>query len=114
MVSPQPIAVGKTLEEISAERQRLRSHYAELYEAALAILYLHDPLGINFEINFNEYEPEVGTILPRLPSCVVLLWVSHQGVKIRKAGEASRNSQLGCTASSGRTFTASSARGEFG
>ena len=29
----------------------------------------HDPVGINFESNTDEYEPEVGTILPQLRSC---------------------------------------------
>lgn len=28
-----------------------------------------DPIGINFEENTGEYEPEVGSILPRLRSC---------------------------------------------
>lgn len=32
----------------------------------LEILFRNDPIGINFEINTDEYEPEVGTILPRL------------------------------------------------
>lgn len=31
-----------------------------------AILFRHDPIGINFEQNTDEYEPEVGTLLPRL------------------------------------------------
>lgn len=34
-----------------------------------AILFELDPIGINFECNTDEYEPEVGTILPRLCSC---------------------------------------------
>jgi hypothetical protein len=29
-------------------------------------LFRYDPIGINFEENTDEYEPEVGTILPRL------------------------------------------------
>ena len=61
--------MSKRQEETNAERQRLRSQYAGLYEATLALLYRHDPVGINFEINPDEYEPEVGTILPRLQSC---------------------------------------------
>ena len=28
-----------------------------------------EEVGINFETNTDEYEPEVGTILPRLQSC---------------------------------------------
>ena len=30
------------------------------------ILFRHDPIGINFEDNRDEYDPEVDTILPRL------------------------------------------------
>jgi hypothetical protein len=29
-------------------------------------LFRHDPIGINFDHNTDEYEPETGTILPRL------------------------------------------------
>jgi len=31
--------------------------------------YRHDPIGINFEVNTDEYESEAGTILPKLRSC---------------------------------------------
>jgi len=34
-----------------------------------AILFRHDPVGINFEENADEYQPEVGTVLPRLKEC---------------------------------------------
>ena len=61
--------MSKTREEIGEERKLVRAHYPELYDAVLALLYRHDPVGINFEINPDEYEPEVGTILPRLQGC---------------------------------------------
>jgi len=32
-------------------------------------LFRHDPIGINFEHNTDEYEPEAETIVPRLSSC---------------------------------------------
>jgi len=32
-------------------------------------LFRHDLVGINFETNVDEYDPEVGTIIPRLPDC---------------------------------------------
>jgi len=32
-------------------------------------LFRHDPVGINFEVNTDEYNTETGTILPRLRSC---------------------------------------------
>ncbi|MCX9011405.1 MAG: hypothetical protein OIN66_09820 [Candidatus Methanoperedens sp.] len=53
-------------EEIKLQYKRLRSEYGELYDEVLQILFRNDPIGINFEINTDEYEPEVSTILPRL------------------------------------------------
>ncbi|MHB1405537.1 MAG: hypothetical protein ACYCV0_08095 [Desulfitobacteriaceae bacterium] len=50
------------------ERQRLKAFYKELYFEISEILFRHDPIGINFEDNTDEYEPEVSTILPRLAS----------------------------------------------
>jgi hypothetical protein len=52
--------------QASAERQRLKRDYAAMFEDLTAFLYEHDPLGVNFGINPREYEPEVGTILPRV------------------------------------------------
>lgn len=33
------------------------------------ILFRHDPIGISSEDNTDEYDPEVGTILPRMSRC---------------------------------------------
>ena len=33
------------------------------------ILFDEDPASLNFEVNIDEYEPEVRTILPRLRDC---------------------------------------------
>jgi hypothetical protein len=51
---------------IRQNRNRLKAGYASLYDEILGILFRHDPIGINFETNTDEYEPEVDTILPRL------------------------------------------------
>jgi hypothetical protein len=59
----------RTREKIREERRELRVEYGELYGSTATLLYRHDPVGINFEINPDEYEPEVGTILPRLHGC---------------------------------------------
>ena len=59
----------RTREEIIAERQRLKSEYRELFDEVAALLFRHDSVGINFEDNADEYEPEVETILPRLGGC---------------------------------------------
>jgi hypothetical protein len=47
----------------------LRAQYGALFDEVSQILFELDPVGINFETNTDEYEPEVGTILPRLRSC---------------------------------------------
>ena len=59
----------KTREEILLERQRLRQRYDKLFEATVALLFRHDPVGVVFESNRDEYAPEAGTILPRLHAC---------------------------------------------
>jgi hypothetical protein len=51
------------------EREALRREYRELFQRVSEILFAEDPVGINFEENTDEYEPEVGTILPRLKEC---------------------------------------------
>lgn len=53
-------------DEIRARRQALKDVYGALYDEASRILFRYDPIGINFETNTDEYEPEVDTILPRL------------------------------------------------
>ena len=41
----------------------------ELYEELVQILYRHDPIGLaRLGAPSDEYEPEVGTIIPRLTS----------------------------------------------
>jgi hypothetical protein len=49
-----------------AERKRLKREYSGLFEDLSALLYRIDPMGINFEVNPDEYDAEVGTILPRV------------------------------------------------
>jgi hypothetical protein len=58
-----------TREEILAEKARLKNQYGALFDAITAILFRHDPVGINYEHNTDEYEPETRTILPRLTQC---------------------------------------------
>jgi hypothetical protein len=59
----------KERKEINALRRRLKEEYGDLFQAISAALFRHDPISINFKTNADEYEPEVGTILPRLQSC---------------------------------------------
>jgi hypothetical protein len=63
------MTVLPTKEEIDAEHRRLRAEYGALFDDVAAIFFRHDPIGINFEDNTDEYEPEASTILPRLRTC---------------------------------------------
>jgi len=56
-------------QKIAERHRRLKAQYRELYDATAALLFRHDPAGINFESNTDEYELEAGTILPRLRGC---------------------------------------------
>ena len=50
-------------------RRRLRADYGELFNSMSALLYQHDPIGMNFKDNTDEYQPEAETILPRMRNC---------------------------------------------
>lgn len=59
----------RTREQILDERRRLKAEYGKLFDAISALLFRADPIGINFDENLDEYDPETGTILPRLKTC---------------------------------------------
>ena len=51
---------------MNKDRVNIKTQFRELYTEVERILFRHDPMGINFEDNIDEYDPEVDTILPRL------------------------------------------------
>ena len=59
----------RTREEIVENRRRLGAEYGALFDSMAALLFRHDPIGVNFDDNTDEYEPEVDTILPRMRDC---------------------------------------------
>jgi hypothetical protein len=59
----------RTREQIHEERRLLRAEYGDLFDSVAELLFKADPIGINFDGNTDEYEPEAGTILPRLKTC---------------------------------------------
>jgi hypothetical protein len=61
--------MSETREEIFEERRKLKLEYGDLFDSIVALLFRNDPIGINFEDNTDEYDPEARTILPRLPTC---------------------------------------------
>lgn len=60
---------SQTREQILEERRKLKAIYGDLFVTTAALLFRYDPIGINYDTNDDEYEPEVGTILPRLKGC---------------------------------------------
>jgi hypothetical protein len=56
-------------EKVRRRRLELRREFKALYQQVTLILFEEDPSGINFKTNTDEYEPEAGTILPRLREC---------------------------------------------
>jgi len=53
-------------EEIGRRREELRSAYRVACEHVSSILLAEDPVGIDAQPHGDEYEPEAGTIVPRL------------------------------------------------
>lgn len=51
-------------------RTQLRNLYRDLFDRVSAVLFAADPIGLNFEDNADEYDPEVTTILPQLRTCL--------------------------------------------
>lgn len=51
---------------MNKNRARIKLQYKALYSEIEEILFRHDPIGINFGDNTDEYSSEVDTILPRL------------------------------------------------
>src|SRR5262245_58024066 len=69
-MNSRPLAdMVRKRDEILENRRRLRAGYGELLDSTAALLFRHDPMRINFEVNADEYLTEAETILPRLRGC---------------------------------------------
>ena len=64
--------MSRTRDEILESHRRVKAEYGALFDSVSGLLYRHDPRGINFEDNPDEYDLEAETILPRLRSCHAL------------------------------------------
>lgn len=59
-------------------RERLRNEHPQLFSELTAILARHDPVDlVSIGAPEDEYEPEVGTILPRLREAKSVADVQH-------------------------------------
>ncbi len=75
---PEVVAQNKTKRKA---RKAVKKKYLKLYSDLRKCFFEHDPIGINFGSNTDEYDPEVGTIIPRLAKCgsqADVLEVVHQ------------------------------------
>jgi hypothetical protein len=88
-----------TRAEIIEERRRLKAEYHELYDEIAALLFRHDPMGITCETTTDEYEPEVGTIPPRLRNCGTV-------EDVRRVVHEEFNHWFGLKSASGADYTA--------
>jgi hypothetical protein len=52
-----------------AARDAVRQRHPRLFTAVSEAMFRHDPIGINFGNNADEYDPEAGTVVPRLSAC---------------------------------------------
>jgi hypothetical protein len=66
MTLPSPTSLVNDIERRRAERQQLQAQNPDRYVQLLEILFRQDPIEINYADNTDEYDPGVGTILPRL------------------------------------------------
>jgi hypothetical protein len=64
-----PLGLRRRVKENQAKREAVRSQNPELFAAISDAMFRIDPIGINFEENKDEYDPEAGTVIPRLPAC---------------------------------------------
>jgi hypothetical protein len=51
---------------MSSDRKEIKKQYGKLFDAISAALFEADAIGINIGDNTDEYDPEAGTIIPRL------------------------------------------------
>ncbi|HET7026070.1 MAG TPA: hypothetical protein VFI28_00105 [Candidatus Limnocylindrales bacterium] len=61
-----PPGVVARVQRERAQRAAVRAADPDRYDKAVEIAFERDPIGLNVIDNRDEYEPEVGTILPRL------------------------------------------------
>ena len=63
------LRVRRIAKKHQAQRAKIKRQYGALFDEVSALLFAADPIGVNFEENTDEYDPEAGTIIPRLRSC---------------------------------------------
>jgi hypothetical protein len=52
-----------------AAREAVRQRHPGLFASVSGAMFRQDPIAINFGSNTDEYDPEAGTVIPRLTDC---------------------------------------------
>ncbi|MFZ1406042.1 MAG: hypothetical protein WAW03_23375 [Anaerolineae bacterium] len=61
--------VLERVDQARAAREAVRAEDPQFFAAISTMIFKADPIGINFTINTDEYDPEAGTVIPRLSAC---------------------------------------------
>jgi hypothetical protein len=54
---------------VRQERNLLKEQHGAFFTKVSELMFMHDPIGINFTDNTDEYDAEAGTVIPRLATC---------------------------------------------
>ena len=65
-----PPEVAERIDRARAARREVQEKDPIFFAAVSGAMFEHDPIGINFEDNTDEYDAEAGTVIPRLQSCL--------------------------------------------
>jgi hypothetical protein len=63
------LKLSKRAQRALKELPAVKAEFGPLFQEVSAILFHYDPMHVNAGFNTDEYNPEVGTILPRLKEC---------------------------------------------
>jgi hypothetical protein len=69
LVVRKQLRLSKRAQQARKNLPAVKAEFGELFAEVSAILFHHDPMHVNAGFNTDEYDPEVGTILPRLKDC---------------------------------------------
>lgn len=61
--------VTERIARARAARQAVQGEDPSFFAAVSGTMFKHDPIGINFSDNTDEYDAEAGTVIPRLKTC---------------------------------------------
>jgi hypothetical protein len=64
-----PTEVLKRINRARSERSAVQAQDPSFFAAVSRAMFEHDPIGINFTDNTDEYDAEAGTVIPRLAVC---------------------------------------------